>query len=198
MPYDTKQGWARVFVHPTASVPRRTQRRVHAEVRGVPTRPTVHETIDEFLEAVDEGSARDRFGRTFTREAARDLHWYLRGHVGEALGTMSLDDVRRRDVEALVYELAGTGLSHRRLRALTKSVRALFDYADERGLVRTNPAERVAMPEEDEHRQPPGRSPRRLEPAPDRSLADHAISVALRVATLGFVLTALIYLGESL
>jgi hypothetical protein len=77
-------------------------------------------------------------------------------------------------------------------------VRALFDYADERGLVRTNPAERVAIPEEDEREQPRGRSGRRLDPALDRSLADHAISLALRVATLGFVLTALIYLGESL
>jgi site-specific recombinase XerC len=195
MPYDTKPGWSRVFVHPTASVPRRTRRRVHADVRGVPTGPTVHETIDEFLEAIDEGSARDRFGRTFTHEAARDLHWYLRGHVGEALGTMSLDDVRRHDVEALVYELAGTGLSHRRLRALAKSVRALFDYADERGLVRINPAERVAVPEEDEPQQPPAR---RVDRGLERSIADHAISLALRVATLGFMVTALIYLGESL
>jgi site-specific recombinase XerC len=198
MPHDTKPGWSRVFVHHTASVPRRSRGPVHAEVRDGPAGPTVHETIDEFLEAVDEGSARDRFGRAFTREAARDLHWYLRGHVGEALGTMSLDDVRRRDVEALIYELAGTGLSHARLRALAKSVRALFDYADERGLVRINPAERVAVPEEDEPQQPGARSARRLDPALDRSLADHAISLALRVATLGFMLTALIYLGESL
>ena len=48
----------------------------------MPAGPTVHETIDEFLEAVDEGSARDRYGRPFTRETARDLGWYLRGHVG--------------------------------------------------------------------------------------------------------------------
>jgi site-specific recombinase XerC len=198
MPYDTKPGWSRVFVRPSASVPRRTRRRGHAEVRGVPTGRTVHETIDEFLEAIDEGSARDRFGRTFTGEEARDLHWYLRGHVGEALGTMRLDDVRRRDVEALVYELADIGLSHRRLRALAKSVRALFDYADERGLVRINPAERVAVPEEDEPQPPPARSARRVDRGRERSIADHAISLALRVATLGFMVTALIYLGESL
>jgi site-specific recombinase XerC len=198
MPYDTKPGWSRVFVRPTASVPRRTRRRVHAEVRGVPTGRTVHETIDEFLEAIDEGSTRDRFGRMFTQEEARDLHWYLRGHVGEALGTMRLDDVRRRDVEALVYELADTGLSHRRLRALAKSVRALFDYADERGLARINPAERVAVPEEDEPQPPPARSARRVDRGLERSIADHAISLALRVATLGFMVTALIYLGESL
>jgi hypothetical protein len=198
MLYDTKPGWSRVFVQPTATVPGRTRRRVRAEVRGGPAGPTVREAIDEFLESVDEGSARDRYGRAFPRETARDLRWYLRGHVGEALGAMSLDDVRRRDVEAVVYELAASGLSHRRVRALAKSVRALFDYADERGLVRTNPAERVALPEEDEHELAPGRSRRRLDPAPDRSLADHAISLVLRVATLGFVLTALIYLGESL
>jgi hypothetical protein len=198
MLYDTKPGWSRVFVDPTASAARHTRRPVRAEVRGVGAGPTVHETIDEFLEAVDDGSARDRCGRPFTRDKARDLHWYLRGHVGEALGTLSLRDVRRRDVEELVYELAGTGLPHRRLRALATSVRALFDYAGERALVQINPAERVAIPEEDEPDRPPGCPRRRLDPPLNRPFADHAISLVLRVATLGFMLTALIYLGESL
>jgi len=44
-----------------------------------------------------------------------------------------------------------------------------------------------ALPEDDELSRPPA-----------RMLADHLISLALRVATLAFLVTALISLGESL
>ena len=180
MAYDTKRRWSRVFVRSTAGEPRPVLRAHQAATAG----PTVDATIAEFLGAVDEGWARDRYGRPFADDHARQLHWYLNGHVGEALGTMSLGDVRRRDLEALVDELARTGMSRGRQRALVKSVRALYDYASERRLVSGNPAERVVIPED--HDQP---RPRVL---------DHAIELVLRVATLGFALTALIYLTESL
>jgi site-specific recombinase XerC len=160
--------------------------------------PSVDEIIHEFLEAVDEGSARDRYGRRFSAEAATELHWCLAGHVADALGAMSIDEVRRRQVETLVYDLADAGLSRRRLRALAKCVRALYDYAAERGLVRHNPAERVAIPDEDEAEQPAARSANSADPALARAVADHAISLVLRVATLAFVITALVFLAESL
>jgi site-specific recombinase XerC len=159
---------------------------------------SVTETIDEFLEAVDDGAARDRYGRAFTRDAALELHWNLGGHVAEALGPMSLGAVRRRDVEALVYELGDAGLSRRRLRPLAKSVRALYDYAIERDLVGHNPAQRIAIPDEDETGQPAADYESRVDPALRRTIIDHVISMALRVATLGFLLTAVIFLAESL
>jgi hypothetical protein len=158
----------------------------------------VNETIDDFLAAVDDGSVRDRYGRAFNRAAAVELHWNLGGHVAEALGAMSLNGVRRREVEALVHELGEAGLSRRRLRALAKSMRALFDYAVERELVAHNPAQRIALPDEDETEQPTGEagSPGNL--AHTVTLVDHVISTALRVATLGFLLTAVTFLAESL
>jgi hypothetical protein len=162
------------------------------------TGPSVDEIITEFLEAVDRGSARDRYGRLFTADSATELHWCLGGHVGDALGARRLDDVRRRDVETLVYDLADAGLSRRRLRALAKCMRALYDYAAERGLVRHNPAERVAIPDEDETEQPAARSTRRADPALARAASDRAISLVLRVATLAFVITALVFLLESI
>jgi site-specific recombinase XerD len=180
MAYDTKRRWSKVFVRTAASEPRHARQLRPAAPAG----PTVHKTIEEFLEAVDDGWARDRYGRTFTHGAAQDLHWYLRGHVGEALGTMSLDDVRRRDLEALVDELGETGMSGRRQRVLAASVRALYDYAIERRLVRGNPAERVAIPDDRDQ--------------PEPGVLHHAIELVLRVATLGFALSALIFLTESL
>jgi hypothetical protein len=197
MAYDTKPGWSSVFVRPTTSKPRGARRRARPAALDV-TGPSVEETIDDFLAVVDDGSARDRYGRPFSREAALELHWYLGGHVAEALGAMSLSGVHRPDVEALVYELGDAGLSRPRLRPLAKSVRALYDYALERGLAQHNPAERVAMPDDDETEQPIAAYASRGASPPERTIFDHAISVALRVATLGFLLAALTSLAESL
>ena len=148
--------------------------------------------IDEFLQAVDDGSVRGRGGRRLTRDAVGQLRWYLDGHVREALGTRIVGDVRRDDVEALVDELGATGVPRRWLRAVVKSMRALYDYAIESGLVGRNPAERIALPDEAEAGQPTSGADRRRMPL------DRAISLALQLATLGFVLLALIFAAESL
>jgi site-specific recombinase XerC len=147
--------------------------------------------IDEFLGAVHTGSANDRQGRPFTAEAARELHWSLGGYLREALGTTKMSDLRRHDVEALIYELGDGGVPQRRLRALAKSVRALYDYAAERDVVRHNPAERVAIPHDDDGAPDAGAAP-----AP--GILDRGISLMLRLATLGFLLIAVLLLAESL
>jgi site-specific recombinase XerC len=160
--------------------------------------PTVGQTIDEFLAAVNRGSARDRYGRPFTPEAADELHWWLQGHVAERLGGMDLARLRRDEVEALVYELRNSGLSSRRLRGLAKSVRALYDYAAEQDLLRHNPAERIAIPDEDEAEQPATGEVRHDRVGPRAAITDRAITLAVRLGTLGFALVALILLTESL
>ena len=129
--YDTKPGWS-----PRLRPPRRQPRpgRARAEVRGGPAGPTVHETIDEFLEAVDEGTARDRYGRPFTRETARDLGWYLRRPRGRG----ARRDERGRRASP---RRRGARLRAGRRRASptaacarwrSRSARSI-DYADERG-----------------------------------------------------------------
>jgi site-specific recombinase XerC len=154
--------------------------------------------IDDFLEVLDRGSARDRYGRPFTPEAVRELHWVLGGHVDEELGATRLRELRRGDVEALIYELADGGVPRRRLRALAKSVRALYDYAAERDLVRHNPAERVAIPDEDEAQQPTALDLSGSDPGPQQGMLDRAISMALRVATIACLLVAAVLLAGSL
>ena len=150
------------------------------------------DVIDEFLRAVDDGSARDRHGRRFAQDAVGQLRWCLEGHVREELGGLRVGDVRRAEVEALVRGLGAAGLSRRRLRAVATSVRALYDYAIESGLVGLNPAERVAPPDEAEAEQPASGTNRRRMPL------DRAISLALQLATLGFMILALILIAESL
>jgi hypothetical protein len=177
MAYDSKPGWSGVFAGPPSSRGTRAA--------GV----SVNEMIEEFVEAVDEGFARDRYGRPFSPEAAKELHWCLDGYVSEELGTMALIDVRRQDLEDFLFALGDSGLARGRLRALARSVRALYDYAAERDLVRHNPAVRVAIPDEDQAEP---------EPVPQRRTLDGAISLTLRLATLAFLIVALILLAGSL
>jgi len=159
---------------------------------------TVKEASAHFLEAAERGSARDRYGRAFSDDAVSELRWCLLGHVDDRLGTMGLGRVQRKDVEALVDELAGAGISRRRLRAVVKSLRALYDYAVERDLAVSNPAERVALPDEDEAEQPTrGRPPARPRPAAQTGV-DRAFGLAMQAATLCFALLALFFIAESL
>jgi hypothetical protein len=86
-----------------------------------------------------------------------------------------------------------------------KSIRALYDYAAQRGLVASNPAERVALPDEDDAAQPSRERPpaggiRALLAGSDRALAgaDRALALFLQVATVCFVLFALALIAESL
>jgi hypothetical protein len=165
----------------------------------VATGVTVDQAVADFLGALDDGSARDRYGRRFDEDAVRELRWALRAHVDDPMRALGLRQVRRDDVEALIDRLAREGLSRRHLRGVAKSMRALYDYAHERGLADRNPAERVALPDEDEHEQPRLRRERpRPRTEPRLRSADHALALVMQAATLGFALLALIFIAESL
>lgn len=194
---DSKPVWSPVFLHGTTSGQARARRGEHQR-RPSGADPSVGEMIDEFLEAVERGLARDRYGRPFSAEAVQELHWSLGGHVAENLGATSLSGLRRQDLEALIYELADGGVPRLRLRALAKSVRALYDYAAELDMVRHNPAERVAIPDENEAEQPTANDRTGLAPGPERGTLDRGISLALRLATVGLLLLALVLLAGSL
>jgi hypothetical protein len=157
-----------------------------------PTGITVGDAVANFLEAAERGAAHDRYGRVFSEEALTELSWCLRGYVEARLGTVDLNQVRRADIEELVYELGGAGLSRRRLRAVVKSVRALYDDAMERGVADHNPAERVALPDERDVEQPTAERPRA------RIGIDRAIGLGIQAATICFALLALVFIAESL
>ena len=112
MAYETKPVWSTVSL-------------------GTPTMPgpRVSDTIDEFLQAVDAGTARDRHGRPFARESARDLHRSLESYIGSELGGRRLNYVRRQHLEALLDGLESAGVPPLRLAAPGHSLRALYDYA---------------------------------------------------------------------
>jgi hypothetical protein len=186
---DSKPVWSPVFLRGATSAQGRIRRGEHHGAAG-DAGPSVAAMIDDFLEAVDDGLAHDRHGRPFAPETVRELHWSLAGYFREELGTRRLSDLRRHDIEALIYALGDGGVPPRRLRALAKSVRALYDHGAERGVVGHNPAERLAIPDGDDDHEPAAST--------DPGILDRAIALTLRLATLGLLLIALILLAESL
>ena len=112
MAYELKTGWHGVTAPEPGEDDRR--RRRQREARAAGTSLSVNDLIEEFLDAAERGSALDRHGRRFSRDAVRELRWCLDGHLSEELGTMSVSDVRRDDVEALIFRLGDDGGSPRR------------------------------------------------------------------------------------
>jgi hypothetical protein len=203
MGFDSKPTWSGGLARGRNSQATGARRTATEVGQGASGALSVSAAIDEFLRAAERGSARDRYGRPFTHDAVTELHWCLAGYVSEEFGAMSLNEVRRADVERLLYELGDAGIATRRLRAVAKSVRALYDHAVERRLVRHNPAERVALPNDDEVEQPTRRPEptRRRRRRAERKLwgrADRAISLGLQLATFALVLIALFLIAESL
>jgi Phage integrase, N-terminal SAM-like domain len=113
-----------------------------------PEEARVATVISEFIEAVEDGRARNRSGRRYRPSALRDLSGILRQHVARDLGHMRLRDVRRRHVQALVDRLAADGLSDSRIRSVLSAVRALYGYAIEQGYVELSPATGLLLPSE--------------------------------------------------
>jgi hypothetical protein len=183
MGFDSKPTWSGGLARGRNSQATGARRTATEVGQGASGALSVSAAIDEFLRAAERGSARDRYGRPFTHDAVTELHWCLAGYVS--------------------YELGDAGIATRRLRAVAKSVRALYDHAVERRLVRHNPAERVALPNDDEVEQPTRRPEptRRRRRRAERKLwgrADRAISLGLQLATFALVLIALFLIAESL
>jgi hypothetical protein len=106
--------------------------------------------VDEFIQAAEDGRARNRSGRSYRPSALRDVRGILRHHVAHELGHRQLRDVRREDVQALVDRLAEEGLSESRIRSVISAVRALYGYGIEHGYVEFSPANGLVVPREHE------------------------------------------------
>jgi hypothetical protein len=96
--------------------------------------------IEEFIEAAEDGRVLNRSGRRYRPSALRDVRGSLRFHVARDMGQMTLSEVRRQDIQALVDRLVSEGLSASRVRSVISAVRALYGYAIEHGYVDLSPA----------------------------------------------------------
>jgi hypothetical protein len=162
----------------------------------------IGDITDGFLAAAMDGRARDPSGRRYSGEALDELRVALRGHVAEELGDLPLATLRRWQIQGFVNELADSGLSPRRLRAIVAALRSLVQYAREEGMVQANPVDGVTVPAEDDRPPRPFTTTDQLtavapaEPSP--WIPDQALWQLMKVVTVVFVLIAIVLAAESI
>jgi hypothetical protein len=160
--------------------------------------------VEAFLDAAEDGGVRCPDGRPYGPAALRELRWTLQGHVVQELGSMSFQGVRRMHLQTLVAELHEAGLSTARVAAVLDALRALYDFARDRGFTDANPVESLALPAHPEELR------RRLgttvdldaiagpgDARPSSIPLETALSWGIRLSVMVFVLIALVLVAES-
>jgi hypothetical protein len=144
----------------------------------------LHAAVDDFLSDAAGGRALAPDGHRYTAGERHALRRALTRAVVPALGELPLRDVGARQLHELLDDLQ-MRLPAPQVQTVEDALREFFDYALDRGLIDADP---FAAPR-------PARGHRRT---PERAtVPDEAIWLSLKVATVVFVLIALILVAES-
>jgi hypothetical protein len=127
------------------------QRRQQAEQEGssaVGDRSELGALIEEFIEAAEDGVARDTHGQPFTQVGLRELRGGL-SYVDSELGGIAVQDVRRRHIQKMVTQLQASGLATERVAWVIDSLNALYSYAIRHDVVDFSPVVELSLQESD-------------------------------------------------
>lgn len=107
---------------------------------------TIEEAAAEFLDGARKGSVRDRSGREYKPSTIRGYERALNLRILPELGSVRLSDLRRKQVQALVDEMAADGKSGSTIRNTLDPLRAIYRRAMSRELVGVNPTSHLELP----------------------------------------------------
>jgi integrase len=107
--------------------------------------PRLREARERFVEAARDGIALNKWGRHYRPKAVTDLQSSL-NRLPEEFVRRRMSDIRRGDVQRLIDELVGEGLSGSRIRSIVNALRSLYHWAEDRELSDHDPAARVRLP----------------------------------------------------
>jgi hypothetical protein len=159
------------------------RREHHASLEDAERGHLLQTAVDDFLDDAAGGRARAPDGQRYTASERYALRRALTRAVVPALGELALRDVGARDVRELLDDLR-MRLPAPQVRTVEHALRDFFDYALDQGLIDVDPLAPAPAP---------------VEPRPqERTMVpDEAIWLSLKVATVAFVLIALILVAES-
>jgi integrase len=111
-----------------------------------PSRITLREAAEAWLEGAEAGSIRTRSGDPYKPSAVRGYKAALDNRVLKELGAARLSDIRRVDVQDLADRLLAEGLNASTIRNALMPLRAIFRRAVARGEVAVNPTSGIELP----------------------------------------------------
>jgi hypothetical protein len=163
---------------------RRRRREPHTALDDAERGHLLLTAVDDFLNDAATGRAPAPDGHRYTGSERHALRRALTRAVVPALGELPLRDVGARQVSELLDDLR-MRLPAPQVETVAEALREFFDYALDQGLIDVDP---LAPP-------PP---PAGLRRDPERTMVpDESIWLILKVATVVFVLIALILVAES-
>jgi integrase len=112
-----------------------------------PSRVTVEQAARQWVELAKAGEVRKPDGERYKPAVLRAYEADLETYVLPALGSQRLSNLRRRDVQALVDRLVGTGLSGSRVRGIVMPLRAVCRRALRNDDMLVNPTANLELPE---------------------------------------------------
>ena len=110
------------------------------------SRQTVRDAADEWLRLVRAGTIRNRSGNVYKPSALRGYEQALRDYVVPALGGRRMAELQRGDVQHLVDDLVGRGLSASTVRNALLPLRAIARRALRVGGIAMNPTLGLELP----------------------------------------------------
>jgi integrase len=117
-----------------------------------PTRQTVEQAAEAWLEGARTGTMRTRSGDPYKPSAIRSYERALRLRVYDRLGHFQLSDVRRTDLQDFIDAMQADGLSPSTIDCTLNPLRAIYRRAVARGEVGTNPVRGLELPRGGERR----------------------------------------------
>ncbi|MGH2964242.1 MAG: tyrosine-type recombinase/integrase [Solirubrobacterales bacterium] len=146
-PRERKRVWKRFPTEAAAKAWRRDAgQALERGTMRTPTKRTLREEAEAWLEGVENGSIRTRSGNTYKPSALRGYRHALTERVLPDVGAVRLSELQRQDVQALVDRLVADGLQPSTIRNAVMPLRAIYRRAVSRDVVAVNPTERLELP----------------------------------------------------
>jgi integrase len=113
---------------------------------SAPTRQTLNEAAEAWLEGAKRGTVLTRSGQPYKPSVIRGYEADLRRYVLPDLGAQRLAALRRADLQALVDRLVADGRSPSKIHSVVMPLRVLCRHAIERDEILVNPTTNLRLP----------------------------------------------------
>ena len=164
--------------------------RLQAGTLSAVTGPTIRDAADEFLTGIRSGAIRNRSGRPYKPSVVGSYEHHLRERVVPTFGATRLAKLTRPDVQRWIDTLAAGNLAANTVANAITPLRAIYVWAEGRGMVHSNPCVGVRLPK--------GEKARDRIASPSEAAALIAALPAEDQAALGLAVYAGLRMGEVL
>lgn len=107
---------------------------------------TVRDAGERLLAGMQDGSIAKRGGAPYAGSVITSYESSLRAHVYPLIGGRRMDDIRRRDIQAVVDHLKSQGLTPSTINNTITPLRVIFRHAVRRGEISENPTTDLELP----------------------------------------------------